>query len=286
MFELILILSFLAMACSSIGSILVIKNQSMIADALAHSVLLGIVLGFFISNSLDSPLLIIGATIFGVITVSLINTLLKSPKINHDTATGMIFPLLFSIAVILISMFARNVHLDIDMVLMGEIIFATLNRVQFLGLDVPYSLVKVVIMCLINVGFIYFMYQRLRIFLFDATHAKLVGIPIKFLQLCLTTLVSLTSVIAFDTVGSITVISLFISPSLISLAWSKSYKQLILYGFGVSILTSATSVMLATLFDVTISGMYSFTALIFLIISIILKKVHTLALSTKQHISE
>lgn len=275
MHELILILALLAMACSSIGSILVIKNQSMVADALAHSVLLGIVLGFFISNSLDSPLLIIGATIFGVITVALINTLLKSPKINHDTATGMIFPLLFSIAVILISMFARNVHLDIDMVLMGEIIFATLNRVQFLGLDIPYSLVKVTIICLINVGFICVMYHRLRLFLFDPTHAKLAGIPIKLLQLCLTTLVSLTSVIAFDTVGSITVICLFISPSMIALAWTKSYKQLILYGFGVSILTSALSVFLATVFDVTISGMYSFTALCLFILSIILKNIYT-----------
>lgn len=53
--EVLLILLLMGLSCGLLGSLLVLRNQSMLADALAHSVLLGIVLGFFIAHSLDIP---------------------------------------------------------------------------------------------------------------------------------------------------------------------------------------------------------------------------------------
>lgn len=272
MIETLFILYLTSIACGSLGSILVVKNQSMIADALSHSILLGIVLGFFLSQDLDSPLLVIGAALFGVFTVVFINQLIQSPKINHDTATGLVFPLLFSIAVILISMFAKNVHLDIDMVLMGEIIFAPLHRTTILGISLPVSMVQTAFIVLINLVFLIIMYQRLKLFLFDETQAKLSGIRIHLLQLVSMLLVAITTVVSFNAVGSITVICFFVAPTMIGLFSSTSYKQLLIKSIGIGLLNCTIGFILANWLDVTISGMCTFISLMVFLISIAAKK--------------
>lgn len=266
MVETFIILCLTSLACGTIGNLLVLKNESMIADALSHSVLLGIVLGFFISQDLNSPLLIIGATIFGILTVIFIDWLMQSSKINHDGATGLIFPLLFSIAVILISTFAKNVHLDIDMVLMGEILFASLNRTQFLGLELPVSLIQTSIILIVNSLFIGLTYQRLKLYLFDTTQAILSGIPMTHYKLITMLLVSLTTVIAFNAVGSITVITFFVAPSMTALFFSNSFKKLLLLSTLFALLNSALGLIIAIYFDLNISGSTAFISLLMLLL--------------------
>ena len=108
-----------ALSCSIIGVFLVIRKMSMMTDAISHTVLLGIVLAFLIIPNLNSPLLIIGAVVMGLITVFLTEVLIKSKLIKEDAATGVVFPLLFSIAVIIISLNISGIHLDIDSVFLG-----------------------------------------------------------------------------------------------------------------------------------------------------------------------
>ena len=137
MIESLYILIITAAACSILGVFLVLRRLSMVSDAISHSVLLGIVIGFFITKDLRSVWLIVAAALFGVFTTMAIEVLIKSRRVGEDAAVGIIFPLFFSIAVILITRFARNVHLDTDMVLMGEVIVAPFNRTTVLGISLP-----------------------------------------------------------------------------------------------------------------------------------------------------
>ena len=132
----------------------VYKRQAMMSDAISHTVLLGIVLGFLVIGSLESPLLMAAAAAVGVLTVSLVELLLRTKLVRQDAAIGLVFPALFSVAVILISRFARGVHLDVDAVLLGELTFAPLDRISVVGLDLPRSLVVMSIILLLNVAFI------------------------------------------------------------------------------------------------------------------------------------
>lgn len=141
MIESLYILIITAAACSILGVFLVLRRLSMVSDAISHSVLLGIVIGFFITKDLRSVWLIVAAALFGVFTTMAIEVLIKSRRVGEDAAVGIIFPLFFSIAVILITRFARNVHLDTDMVLMGEVIVAPFNRTTVLGISLPKALI-------------------------------------------------------------------------------------------------------------------------------------------------
>ena len=134
--EIQLIAAVVAVACALPGVFLVLRRMAMMSDAISHTVLLGIVLGFFLVGDLGSPLLIFGAAATGVLTVVLVEVLNRTRLVKEDAAIGLVFPALFSLAVILISRYAGNVHLDMDAVLLGELAFAPFDRLVVLGTDI------------------------------------------------------------------------------------------------------------------------------------------------------
>ena len=95
--EIITICSVIAIGCTLPGSFLVLRGVSMMSDAISHSILLGIVLSFFITKTLHSPLLFVGAVFSGIITVILVELILSTNRLKKDTAIGFIFPIFFDI---------------------------------------------------------------------------------------------------------------------------------------------------------------------------------------------
>ena len=133
--EIQLIAVVVAVACVMPGVFLVLRRMAMMSDAISHAILLGIVLAFFVTGDLTSPLLIIAATATGVLTVGLVELLNRTRLIREDAAIGITFPALFSVGVILIARHAGDVHLDTDAVLLGELAFAPFNRFELFGHD-------------------------------------------------------------------------------------------------------------------------------------------------------
>lgn len=130
----ILLGSLIAVSGALLGTFLLLRGLALTSDAISHTVLLGIVVAFIVMTSvfgmspdLSSPWLILGATIAGVVTVVLTEAIHRSGLVKQDAALGLTFPLLFAIAVILISRYADNIHLDTDSVLVGEIGMAWAN---------------------------------------------------------------------------------------------------------------------------------------------------------------
>ncbi len=133
--EIQLIAVVVAVACALPGTFLVLRRLALVSDAISHSILLGIVLGFLITESVTSPLLLVGAALVGLATVVLVQLLERTGLVREDAAIGLVFPALFSIGVILIARYADGVHLDVDAVLLGELAFAPFDRLELLGWD-------------------------------------------------------------------------------------------------------------------------------------------------------
>lgn len=125
---------FIAVSGALLGTFLLLRGLSLTSDAISHTVLLGIVVAFLLMTSgfglpgdIASPWLILGAALAGVATVLLTELLARSGLLKQDAALGLIFPLLFAIAVILVARFVDDAHLDEDAVLVGEIGLAWAN---------------------------------------------------------------------------------------------------------------------------------------------------------------
>ena len=254
-YESLFVLVATAMACAILSPFLVLRKLSMVSDAISHSVLLGIVIAFFIVKDVGSPFLIAGAALFGVITVFVVEFLSGTGLVKNDDAVGIVFPMFFALAVVLITKFARNVHLDTDIVLMGEVIIAPLNRVEFIGISIPKALVQMGILLLINLLFIIIFFKELKITTFDRGFAKLAGFSSVALFYALMTLSSLTAVTAFDAVGAILVVSFLITPGAAAYLVSKDLKVMITISVGYAVINSSIGYVLSLLMNVSMSGM-------------------------------
>ncbi|WP_311481721.1 metal ABC transporter permease [uncultured Anaerococcus sp.] len=254
-YQTLLVLLVTAVACSLIGVFLVLRRLSMLADAISHSILLGIVLAYFIVKDITSVYLVFGAALFGIVTVFSIESLSKTNLVKNDDAVGIVFPMFFALAVILITKYARNVHLDVDVVLMGEVIMAPLNTISFLGFEIPKSLLQMSIIGLINLAFIGIFYKELKLTTFDRQFAKIAGFSEVLLFYGLMTLTSFTTVVAFEAVGAILVISFLIAPAASAYLISKNLRKMIVISVSYSIINSILGFVFAMYYNLSMSGM-------------------------------
>ncbi|NLY37075.1 MAG: metal ABC transporter permease [Tissierellia bacterium] len=266
--EIQLIAIIVAIACSLPGVFLVLRRMSMMSDAITHTILLGIVVAFFITESLTSPLLILGAALMGVFTVFLTETLNGTGLVSEDSAIGVVFPLLFSIAIIIISKYAGAVHLDTDSVLLGELAYAPFNRLTLFGKDMgPKALYSMSVILLLNLVFIVAFFKELKIATFDPALATILGFTPALLHYSLMTLVSITAVGAFESVGSILVIAFMIGPPITAYLMTDDLKRMVMLSALVGSINGVLGYQMAAYFDVSIAGsMAVMTGLVFFLV--------------------
>ncbi|WP_028282401.1 metal ABC transporter permease [Olleya marilimosa] len=253
--EIQLIASLVAIACAIPGTFLVLRKMAMISDAISHSILPGIVVGFFITQDLNSPLLIVLAALTGVITVVLVEYIQKTGLVKEDTAIGLVFPALFSIGVILIAKNANDVHLDVDAVLVGELALAPFDRLIVSGVDIgPKSLWIIGIILLITITLLIAFFKELKVSTFDKGLAASLGFSPAIIHYGLMTVSSVTTVGAFDAVGAILVVALMIAPAATAYLLTTNLKKMLALAMFFGIFSAISGYWLAHLLDASIAG--------------------------------
>jgi manganese/zinc/iron transport system permease protein len=253
--EIQLVAVVVSVACSLAGVFLVLRRMALMSDAISHTVLLGIVLVFFITRDIASPFLVLGAAAMGVATVWLVELLRRTRLVREDASIGLVFPALFSIAVILITRYAGAVHLDTDAVLLGEIAFAPFRRLEVGGRDLgPRSLWVMGAVLVLNIVFITLLYKELKLSTFDPGLAAALGFAPGVLHYAFMTLVSITAVGAFDAVGSILVVALMITPPATAYLLSDSLPRVLILSAVIAAAAALGGFWTAWLVDASIAG--------------------------------
>lgn len=252
--EIILIAIIVSASCALCGVFLVLRRMSLMGDAISHSIIIGIVLGFFISKTLSSSIPLIGAVIAGMVSVIFTEVLQKTKLIKSDAAIGLVFPFLFSLGVILVSLYAGNVHLDTDSVLLGELAFAPFDRISFFSVSFPKSLVQMICILLFDFVFIVAFFKELKLTTFDPNLAKSLGFSPSIMHYGLMFAVSLTCVGAFDSVGAVLVTALMIAPAAAALLLTNSLFYMIIISIVIASASSISGFYLAVKIDGSISG--------------------------------
>ena len=253
--EIQLIASIVAVACAIPGTFLVLRKMALISDAISHSILPGLVLGFFITHDLNSPLLIVMAALSGVVTVLLVEFIQKTKLVKEDTAIGLVFPVLFSIGVIMIAKNANDVHLDTDAILLGELAFAPFDRFLFDGFDLgPKSLWIIGTILLITLGLLFAFFKELKISTFDAGLATALGFSPIMIHYGLMSVASITIVGSFDAVGAILVVALMIAPAASAYLLTDNLKRMLGLSVVLGVFSAIAGYWLAHWLDASISG--------------------------------
>jgi len=268
--EIMLVGATTAAACALLGTFLVLRRLALISDAISHSILLGIVAAFFLVRDLNSPLLVVGAALVGVLTVWLIELVVKTRRVANDAAIGLVFPVLFSIAVIIITRAASDIHLDTDMVLVGQIDFVPFDRLAILGIELPRALWAMGAILIINIIFITLFYKELKLVTFDTGLAAALGFMPVLLHYAIVTLTSITAVGAFDAVGSILVVALMIAPPATAYLLTDRLGAMLLLSAVIGVLSAAIGFWPARWLNVSTAGMMVVVTGVFFLLALVL----------------
>jgi manganese/zinc/iron transport system permease protein len=253
--DIILIASVVAASCALVGSFLVLRRMSLMSDAISHAILFGIAIAFLAVESTTSPVLVAAAVLTGMLTVVLVEWLVNTRLVKEDAAIGLVFPLLFSLGVIIISRYAADVHLDVDAVLLGELAFAPFNRVEVAGWDLgPQALWLASIVGLMNLAFIVVLYKELKLATFDAGLAAALGFSPVLIHYALMFLVSLTAVSSFDAVGSVLVVAFMIAPPAAAYLLTDRLPVLLVLAVLIGVISSIIGFFVARALDASIAG--------------------------------
>ncbi len=202
-----------ALACALPGVFIVLRRNSMLIDGVAHAVFPGIVVGYFLTHDLNSPLLILGAALSGLLVVLGSEWLSRTGLLSGDAPQGLIFPALFSVGIILTTARFSNLHLDTHAVLVGDLNLAAFDQLFLGGLSLgPTHLYVMLVVLLINAAFLAVFLPQLKATTFDPQFAELIGIRTRVLNLAFMFLVSVTVTAAFHAVGALLVIALVVAP--------------------------------------------------------------------------
>lgn len=233
--------SMVGVMCGALGAFVVLRNMSLIGDALAHAILPGIVVAFifFGHHSLG---FFIGAVLAGLITAFMITWIQKKVKTKNDAAIGIVFTTMFAIGVIGISRLSKNegVHLDLKDFLFGNVLGVSDADLQLTGF--------VALAVLISIA-IFFRY--LFITTFQPIVAAVMGIKVNTIHYLLMLLLSFAVVASLRTVGVILVVAMLITPAATALLLSSRLRHVIVLSSLLGLLGSVIGLVLSIVLEIT-----------------------------------
>lgn len=268
-FWIILVASLAAINCSIIGTYLVLRKVAMMADAITHAVLPGIVLAFLITGSKGSLAMLLGAGSTGVVATLLMAFLHKKVRLQSDASIGINFTWLFALGIILIALFSRKVDLDPDCVLYGEVAYAPLNIWETAGGLVmgPRSVYMLTLVLLFNLSFVGLTYKELAITTFDPAFATTIGMHPHLWHYLLMAATSFTAVASFEVAGAILVVALFVVPASTAYLLTKSLHKMLILASLLGVLTALGGYYMAIWLNGSISGaMVTWAGMVFLLV--------------------
>lgn len=250
----ILIGTFAAIACALPGNFLVLRRQALIGDAISHVVLPGIVVAFLVTGTVAAIPMLVGAAGAAIVAVVMIETIKRLGRIESGAAMGVTFTALFAGGVLLLEQSdTSNVHLDVEHALMGNL--ESLIWLQADGWDslldpvalaaLPAELGRIVVVCALVIVLTAVFWRPLKISTFDEGFAQALGLPTAAIGIGLVIVSAIAAVAAFDAVGSIIVIAMFICPPAAARLMTNRLHIQIWWSIGFAVLSAVLGYVFA-----------------------------------------
>ncbi len=199
--------------CALLGCFLVLRRMSMLGDAISHAVLPGLVLAFILSGTLNALPMFIGAALFAMLTAGLSRLLSSIGTTSEESGLGIVFTSLFALGILLIQIFAENVHLDRDAVLEGAIEYVTLETTVLFGRTWPSSLAVTGTVLAGVLIWLFLFWKQIKAASFDPAYASAIGLHGHAMLAVLVILVARCVFAAFKIVGTVLVVAMLVIPA-------------------------------------------------------------------------
>lgn len=193
--------------CAVIGCFIILRRMAFLGDALAHSMLAGVVGGYLLMKlafgvEASAPAMVLGSIIAALLTVASIGFISQVSRIKEDTAIGIMYTGVFAVGGLFASLFAKYIHLDLYHFVIGSVLVVSDAELWMMAGVAAFVLTMVILF-----------YRHLKIASFDPVMAASIGIPVVALEYLLTACTALVVVSAVQIVGVVLVVGMLVTPA-------------------------------------------------------------------------
>ena len=246
----------LSLAASLLSPFLVLNQQAMIADGLAHVSFAGVILSVLLTNE---PFYI--AIPFVMLASLLIKYLATTKTINGDAAIGLVSSISFAIGLIIVKK-SSGFNISIEGMLVGNIFTATQT-----------DLIFTLIVTLLVIIFILSFYRKLLLITYDENYAKFKKINVQLISYLLALVTAFFIVIGVRTIGTLLISALVVFPSVISSQWTKSFKNTLILGVVSSFFIVTLGIFIAHPLEIPVGSSIVLLYAIILSLSLVFKSI-------------
>ena len=195
----------LGVAAGVLGAFAVLRQRSLVGDALSHAALPGVCVAFIATGAKDATTLAVGAAVVGVIAAGLILAIERTGRIRPDAAIGVVLTGFFSLGIVMLTFLANfnnSSQAGLDTYLFGQAAGLLVSDLTVMG-----------ILCVVSIGLVALAFRPLKTALFDLSFAGSIGLPVRLLELAMTAMLVVAIVIGVRTVGAILMVAMLIVPT-------------------------------------------------------------------------
>ncbi|WP_010524837.1 metal ABC transporter permease [Nesterenkonia sp. F] len=222
--------------CGLLSCWLVLMGWSLMGEAVAHSILPGIVLAELLGVPMAA-----GAFVFGLLAVLLIGGISSTPVIKRDTSIGVVFTTLFALGLVLISRVPSQTHLQ--HILFGNVLGTSRT-----------DLWQVLVLGLATAAVLLLARRDLTLLAFDRTYAHTVGLSTAGLSALLLVLLALTTVTSLQTLGIILVVAMLVIPGATGMLTCRTFGRMLMVSSGGAVFAAVSGVYLSYWLDLSTGG--------------------------------
>ena len=203
-----------------VGTFTFLKKKALVGDAVAHAVLPGVCLAFLLSGNKNPFLLIIGAFFTGWLSLVIIDNITGKSKIKEDSAIALVLSVFYGVGIVILTYIQHTGNAAQS----GLSSFLFGNAAALVGDDLlVFSIIAGVLIITVSLFF-----KELKLIAFDANYAQALGVPVKKIDLLLTSLTVLAVVTGIQAVGVVLMAAMLITPAAAARFWTNNVFKMTL----------------------------------------------------------
>ena len=197
----------------------VLRQRSLVGDALAHAALPGVALAFMWTGSKALPVLLLGATISGVLGILCMQFITQYTRLKSDAAIGVVLSVFFGAGIVLLTHIQRSQsgnQSGLDKFLFGQAASLVEDDLQVMS-----------VMALLIMVAVALLYKEFKGLIFDPGFMQAIGFAVRWVDLALMGLIVLTVMVGLQAVGVVLIAAMLITPAVAARFWTERLHTMV-----------------------------------------------------------
>ena len=231
--------AILGVVSGVLGSFAVLRQQSLVGDALSHAALPGVCLGFMVAGTRDLGAIMAGALLTGGLAALAILALTRLTRLKTDAAIGISLSVFFALGVVLLTVIQGSggaSQAGLESFLFGQAAAILRSDLEVMGAITGVALAVVLLL-----------WKEFKLVTFDPTFARTLGLPVTVLEVTLTVMVALAVVVGLQMVGVVLMAAMVIAPAVAARQWTRRLEHMVVLSALIGMASGVTGAVISAL---------------------------------------